>query len=66
MKWTKPQYVQILLTAFPRYQAAKTDDRENVVREARREIKDAAKDNDFTAPSGLTEVGLLYIWLHGS
>jgi hypothetical protein len=64
MKWAKPQYVQILLAAFPQYQAAKADNRENVVREARRAIKVAAKDNDFTAPSGLTEVSLLYIWLH--
>lgn len=61
MKWTRPEYNQILLLAFPRYQAAKDDARDNIVQETRREIKDTAKENDFAAPTGLTEVSLKMI-----
>jgi hypothetical protein len=56
MKWTKPQYVKILLQAISQYHEANSDDRDEVVHDVRRDIKNIARENDFTAPTGLTEV----------
>jgi hypothetical protein len=56
MKWTIPEYAEILLEAYAQYQEAVGDDRDDVVQEVWKEIKQVAKNNRIDAPPGLTNV----------
>jgi hypothetical protein len=66
MKWTTPEYVELLSEAYPRYQEADPDDREDIVRDVRGAIKRAARAKDIQLAPGLTKVQCTPIIKHFS
>jgi hypothetical protein len=58
MKWATPASIAILQELYPQYRETKGTDREEVIKEARRQIKAHANSEGEAVPSQLTEVSI--------
>ena len=56
MKWTTPEYTEILSEAYPQYQEADQDDQDDIVQEVWHSIKEVDEENSIKTPPGLTKV----------
>lgn len=56
MKWTNKEYTEILMSYFSEYKGAAGEERKEVVKKVKKEIKDSANENGKTAPEGLSSV----------
>jgi hypothetical protein len=56
MKWATPAFIAILQELYPQYRETKGTERDEVIKEARRQIKELATISGEAVPSQLTEV----------
>jgi hypothetical protein len=56
MKWTNPEFVEILSRALNRFENADPDGRDVIVAETKKEIKKCGKDHNLEVPEGLGKV----------
>jgi hypothetical protein len=56
MKWTNPEFVEILSRALNRFEAADPDGREVIVAETRKLIKQCGQDHNLEVPESLSKV----------